>query len=110
MSEYSKIIGTIEITCPNCKHNISNQRIMNDQITEFGECVNCGKMTYHKILNPITSQEKQSKPLIKCPYCQSTNVKKISKSSKLAHGITFGIFAASKLVNQWHCNNCKSDF
>lgn len=110
MSELSKIIGTVEIICPRCGYNISNKHIMGDH-TEFGECKKCGKMTYHKLLKSILPQNTtQNINRISCPYCNSTNVKKISTTSKVAYGATFGIFAASKIANQWHCNNCKSDF
>lgn len=46
----------------------------------------------------------------KCPYCNSTNVKKITMTSKVTHGAIFGLFGARKILKQWHCNNCKSDF
>lgn len=45
-----------------------------------------------------------------CPYCHSTNVKKITMTSKVTHGAIFGLFGARKILKQWHCNNCKSDF
>lgn len=46
---------------------------------------------------------------VKCPYCQSTNTKKLDVIDR---GVSFGIFgfASSKVGKQWHCNNCKSDF
>ena len=45
-----------------------------------------------------------------CPYCNSTNIKKITTGSKVAHTALFGIFSISRNSKQWHCNNCKSDF
>ena len=51
-----------------------------------------------------------SKPTITCPYCQSTNTKKISGLSKAGSVALFGIFALGKTTKQWHCNNCNSDF
>lgn len=44
-----------------------------------------------------------------CPYCKSTNIKKISATSRLGSTILFGI-GSKKIGKQWHCNNCKSDF
>lgn len=45
----------------------------------------------------------------KCPYCHSTNTKKISGTGRwLSTGI-FGL-ASGKIGKQWHCNSCKSDF
>ena len=46
---------------------------------------------------------------VHCPYCNSTNCKKISGVSKATSVAMFGIFS-QKVKRQWHCNNCKSDF
>ena len=47
---------------------------------------------------------------VHCPYCNSTNIKKITTGSKVAHTALFGIFSMSRNSKQWHCNSCKSDF
>lgn len=47
---------------------------------------------------------------IHCPYCNSTNVKKITTTSKAVHTAIFGIFSMGRNSKQWHCNDCKSDF
>ena len=107
MSEYSKIIGIVEIECPKCGHNQSYQKILFDNAAEFGECMKCGELTYNKVLNGITYGKT---PTVKCPYCNSTNTKKISTVSKAAGVALFGVLAAGKVVHQWRCNNCKSDF
>ena len=46
---------------------------------------------------------------VTCPYCNSTNTKKISLTSKAVNTALFGILG-TKRHKQWHCNNCKSDF
>ena len=46
----------------------------------------------------------------KCPYCNSTDLKKISGFSKAGSVALFGIFSVGKVSKQWHCNSCKSDF
>ena len=46
---------------------------------------------------------------VHCPYCNSTNVNKISGLSKACSIAMFGIFSR-KVHKQWHCNNCGSDF
>ena len=56
--------------------------------------------------------EKASKnqpPTITCPYCQSTDTKKISVISR---SMSFGFFGfgSSKVGKQWHCGKCGSDF
>lgn len=49
-------------------------------------------------------------PVVKCPYCHSTNTKKISGLSKASSVALLGIFALGKTSKQWHCNQCNSDF
>ena len=46
---------------------------------------------------------------IKCPYCKSTNVSKISTAGRAVSVGLFGL-ASGKIGKQWHCNKCKSDF
>ena len=50
------------------------------------------------------------KPTVECPYCHSTDTKKISGFSKAVDLGVFGIFAADRIGKQWHCNRCNSDF
>lgn len=50
-----------------------------------------------------------SEPKVTCPYCKSTNTKKISSMAKATNIALFGIFG-NKIKYQWHCNNCGSDF
>lgn len=47
---------------------------------------------------------------VSCPYCHSTNTKKISSLSKAGSIALFGIFGLGKSGKQWHCNHCGSDF
>ncbi len=49
------------------------------------------------------------KPQLHCPYCNSTNTKKISTASRAGSILGFGILS-KKIGKQWHCNNCGSDF
>lgn len=46
---------------------------------------------------------------VKCPYCNSTRVKKLSTMGRFASFSMWGL-ASSKIGKQWHCNNCNSDF
>lgn len=48
-------------------------------------------------------------PVIKCPYCQSTDTSKISTMSRVVSTGLFG-FGSKKIGKQYHCNKCKSDF
>lgn len=49
------------------------------------------------------AREWQNKP--KCPTCTSTNIKKISTTSKVMNTATFGILG-TKRHKTFHCNNC----
>lgn len=62
-----------------------------------------------KIDPPIKETLFHTKPLVECPYCHSTNTKKIPTTSKAVNTAIFGIFG-TKRYKQWHCNHCKSDF
>ena len=62
---------------------------------------------------PLEDREKlygNQQNKIQCPYCKSTDTKKISGLSKAGSVALFGIFAMGKASKQWHCNNCNSDF
>lgn len=54
-------------------------------------------------------EEKQEDNAVKCPYCKSDNVRKISATSRASSVMMFGILS-KKIGKQWRCNNCKSDF
>ena len=63
--------------------------------------------------HPLEDRSKyENKPFdtITCPYCHSTDTKKITNTSKAVHTALFGIFSISRNGKQWHCNNCGSDF
>lgn len=48
-------------------------------------------------------------PVVTCPYCHSTNTKKISQMSRVTSIGFWGVFS-KKIGKQWHCNECNSDF
>ena len=51
----------------------------------------------------------QSSPRVTCPYCHSTNTKKITAMDRIGSNLMFGIFS-KKRNKEWHCNECGSDF
>lgn len=53
--------------------------------------------------------KEQAKSQVTCPYCKSTNTKKISTTGKVASVLSFGLLS-KKVGKQWYCNNCKSYF
>lgn len=59
---------------------------------------------------PINTILGNTEPIVECPYCHSTNTKKISGMSKAGSIALLGIFGLGKTIKQWHCNKCKSDF
>ena len=77
----------------------------------YTECFECG-------CTLITQDEYSSygyhadKPTVEveCPYCHSSDTKKITNTSKAVHTALFGIFSISRNSKQWHCNECNSDF
>ena len=90
----------IERKCKNC--GCTDMEIVP---TEYGTGIICTKCYEVEKLNDIKTIPNQPK----CPYCQSTNLKKLDVIDR---GVSFGLFgfASSKVGKQWHCNNCKSDF
>ena len=66
------------------------------------------KVKLQKKLDTIHKKHKNN--LITCPYCKSSNIKKITTSSKVAHTALFGIFSISRNSKNFHCNQCSADF
>lgn len=62
-----------------------------------------------KIDPPIKETLFNTKPTIECPYCHSTDTKKISTTSKVVSTAIWGFFS-TKRFKEWHCNKCNSDF
>ena len=103
------------IKCPECGCETSylTPEYPQYNIPAFAHCTECGKLTYEgprKNPEPVNTIQFPPKPTVKCPYCGSTNTKKISFGTKAAHTALFGVFAVGKVSKEWHCNNCKSDF
>lgn len=123
-----KVAGYI---CDHCQDSFDLQE---DDVREEYLCPKCGKPMWYfssyeidentnkKIgddwYDPIReakspapfSTPKSTTPTITCPYCKSTNTKKISGLSKAVSVGLFGIFALGKTTKQFHCNNCNADF
>lgn len=94
----------VKVVCPKCGCEYSYKNTTD--LSEAGECISCGEMTYYRKIKEYIPKN----PIVECPYCHSTNTKKISSISKVGSIALFGIFSAGKVAKQWHCNNCKSDF
>lgn len=53
----------------------------------------------------LNSSKESVKNLPKCPTCQSTNIKKMSTTSKAINAGLFGVLG-NRRKKQFHCNNC----
>ena len=90
--------------CPECNCNL----IFIDNVdcdTELAEKVK-NTPPYDPTLDPNSPYYI---PVVKCPYCQSTDTSRISAVSRIVSTGLFG-FGSKKVGKQWHCNKCKSDF
>ncbi|MGN0408171.1 MAG: hypothetical protein ACI4EJ_07920 [Bacteroides sp.] len=58
---------------------------------------------HRTIVANTQAQELLNKP--KCPTCNSTNIKKISTTAKVAGAVTFGLLSKNA-TSQFKCNNC----
>ena len=107
--EFSEEDNSALFICPVCNSKLSYW--VSVEIDE-----NTGKVTKkwwdeeRQKSHPENKSFKPSAPKITCPYCKSTNTKKISGLSKAVNVGLFGIFALGKTTKQFHCNNCNADF
>lgn len=87
--------------CPVCGNT---DHILSDSHSE--ECPCCGY-----IFNITEDELKKQRGLCikintpKCPTCGSTNIKKISSTTKVTNTVLFGIFG-NKRKKQFHCESC----
>ena len=103
--------------CPKCSNDIFED--FETKGAKFKICTKCGQAIqiqqsdeYDNFCQEQQTQREQqsSKPVVECPYCHSTDTKKITNTSKAVHTAIFGIFSLSRNSKQWHCNSCGSDF
>ena len=111
------IIGVIapdELICPKCGETRFNEvSVKNFMIYSCKKCRYClrvypNEQTYEYIYE-LENAPKPTLSQVFCPYCKSTNVKKITATGRMLSMSMFGL-ASGKLGKQWHCNSCKSDF
>lgn len=58
----------------------------------------------------LEREQSKKQIVVACPYCQSTNTKKITNTSKAVHIALFGIWSMCRNSKNYHCNSCGSDF
>lgn len=96
----------IDMMCNKCKCNYCYIDYQNEHGVLY-KCINCHNLVKYDKLKETTVSFSNT---IKCPYCNSTNIKKITMTSKVVNTSVFGLAAMNKVNSNWHCNNCKSDF
>lgn len=106
--------GRIEKSMPTWEDVLRNKYLKNIELDTNLSNINKNneREHYQHELNKLKGNNVEThntKPTITCPYCQSTNTKKIGVVRRSASFSMFG-FGSSKVGKQWHCNNCKSDF
>lgn len=80
------------------------------------ECEGCGKPFTNTVVpkrpegwRELNRWEIELENIPKCPTCSSTNIKKISATSKVASVAVWGLLSR-KVHKQWHCNVCGSEW
>lgn len=101
---------SVSMECPYCHHDVAD-------IYEVAGPK--GKITLwacQKCQN-VLKKEEEANPLyrepsnvVHCPFCDSTNCKKISGISKATSAAVFGVYSLGKVTKTWHCNSCGSNF
>lgn len=98
-----------EFLCPKCGHKMTY--LNTEEIDpNTNKVINSYQESRRKQNNPGEPISVSTSPVVECPYCHSTNTKKITTTSKVAHTAFFGLFSISRNSKQWHCNQCGSDF
>lgn len=101
--------NNLDMKCDSCgESNCSLKRVDGDAaVVTYCICNNCGHVLFQDRKDKISIK---LPPTVTCPFCQSTNCKKISGASKIGKVALFGLFAAGSVSKTWHCNNCGSNF
>lgn len=75
--------------CYECNNSETFELMSNEEVQYFAQ-------------KKAKEEEERRKNLVCCPYCKSTNTKRLGTFGRLTHFNAVG--------KQWHCNNCKSNF
>lgn len=121
--ECNKEISDKSKECPYCGCPTSESLKVKDSIFSNYDykCKNCSGTKYTKIENQggvflvcnkcgfvdevIPRQQIQQQNIPKCPTCGSSNIKKISTTSKIMGAIGFGLLSKTA-KSQFECKNC----
>lgn len=99
--------------CPKCKRKYPKIFVKcskcNTQLMKLSTENKQRNKQMNEIIKQTQEFQGQQINTIKCPYCQSTNVTKISTAGRVVSVGLFGL-GSSKIGKQWHCKKCGSDF
>ena len=89
---------------PAMKEEIKNNPLYNKQVVEKvrEDCRIGRQQTKEK---RERNAKLESRNILQCPGCSSTNVIAISNTKKVTHGLLFGLFSRTA-VSQFECKNC----
>ena len=97
----NKIGHSIPEELNNLRENYNQNKIIEiSKQKELEQSVNLNAVLEH---GKSILEEQSNIP--KCPTCSSTNIKKVSVTSKVANTALFGLFG-TKRYKSFHCNNC----
>lgn len=97
------------IICEMFHHKIVEMEETNDGFV----CPECGK--FYRKLTPEEEQQRKLKKLQQeaskphCPYCNSTNLERITALGRMVSVGTLGL-ASNKMGKNFKCKNCKATF
>ncbi len=108
--------GIVFVECENCKRVLKFKEYQLDEVStgvtcfcenESHEIKGLPKKSVSTVNMSVTKpvQSTMGSSTLKCPTCGSTNVSKISFSSKAVGGALFGLFS-SNIRNTFKCSNC----
>lgn len=119
--------GNVYVICTKCGHLVGSKPYPIAKTKNYclidprceGKCSYCGNEMKNHIISKRPADwvdprkrdmwEKDYANLPKCPTCSSTNIKKISATSKVASVAMWGVLSR-KVHKQWHCNICGSEW
>ena len=96
----------------NCNNGTLNDKDVYITIT----CSDCGYENYllkksdnildnRNLIRPANNKKPVKKYVPKCPMCQSPNIRKLTATKRITHGLAFGLFSKTAR-SQWVCDNC----
>ena len=91
------------------KKQVQNQKQINEELEEYQQKQNLEQQ--NKINQEAQKILDKQNCIPKCPICGSTNIKKITMTTRVAKTATFGIAGAVDDAGKtYKCNNCGSKF